>query len=173
MPEQQTIPVRIQLTADDYAEFNRYHGRRQMALLFFLYWIVFVAVAGMRGGAADAGRFGLLIPAGLVLSGLLIAMHLWSIKVKTRKLFQNDKLAQMEQQLHFSETGIRHTTAESSNLVEWADVYRAAETRNELILYLARNRAILVPKRDIGAQWQQVKELLRTHLPPRKLGLKS
>lgn len=173
MPEQETMSIRIRLTADDYAEFNRYHGRWQMAFLFFFYWVIFVVIAAMNGGPNDAGRLAVIIPAGLLLSGVLIVIHLWSIKVKTRKRFWDDKLAQEEQQLELTETGIRHSTGETSLNAAWSDIYKAAETRNTIILYLARNKAIVIPKRDIDGEWPRLKQMLHGQLPTGKLHLKS
>jgi hypothetical protein len=172
MSEPEVITIRVKLTAEDYVDFNRYHGRMQLALLFLIYWAIFLIVSMWSGGHKGSLSLALMIPAGLVLSGLLIGLHFWTIRVKTRNLFKSDPFAQMEQQLEFSSEGIRHTTGATTMNLTWADVWKVAETSKAMIIYLARNKAIVLPKRD-GGEWPQLKETLRRHLPPAKLRLKS
>jgi len=169
--DQQENTIRVNLTADDYAGFNLYHGRWQLAILFVFYWcllVIAVELSGMAGSSADLAW---IIPAAFVVSALLLLYQLWRIKVRTGKLFASDKVAKVQQIVALTEEGIRHTTGETTVLVPWQDVFKLAETSKAVIVYLARSKVVLLPKRDIG-NLEAVKSVLRRHLPAAKLRLK-
>jgi hypothetical protein len=165
-------PIRVKLTAEDYAEFNLYHGRLQLAGLFLFYWCLFVIAARLTELAATPSEMAIAISGSFVLSGLLLAYQLWRIKVRTVRLFENDKTVKLEQHIVLEAAGIRHTTENTTVQVAWNDVYRAAETAKAIIIYLAKNKVIMLPKRDIR-DLGQIRQILRQQLPAAKLKLKS
>jgi|GEM_PF-2518783 len=169
--DQQAGTIRVNLTAEDYAGFNLYHGRWQLALLFVFYWCLLVLAAELGGLAGSAADLAWIIPAAFAVSALLLAYQLWRIKVRTGKLFDSDKVAKVQQLVALTEEGIRHTTGETTVLVPWQDVFKLAETSRAIIVYLARSKVVLLPKRDI-ADLSAVKSVLRRHLPVAKLRLK-
>jgi hypothetical protein len=168
--ETQTIKVR--LTADDYAGFNMYHGRWQLTGLFVFYWCLFVLLAQWSGALGDSRNLSAVIPAAFVISAVMMAFQLWRIRARTRKVFANDKMSKAEQNIELSDGGIRHTTGESPVHVPWEDVYKTVETPKAVILYLARNKVIMLPKRDV-ADLNGVKDMLRQHIPAAKRKLKA
>lgn len=170
--QQQPQSIRVKLTADDYAAFNLYHGRRQLAGLFLFYWCLIVIAARLTELAVTPVELAIVICGAFVLSGLLLAYQLWRIKARTVRLFESDKSIQAEQRIALSAEGIRHTTGDTTVQVEWDNVHKVAETDKAIIVYLARNKVIMLPKRDIGDA-DQVKNALRQHLPATKLKLKA
>lgn len=165
-------PISFKLTAEDYAGFNRYHGRRPLLFLFVFYCALFVIIAKFSGTYEDASSLAFVIPAAVVISGLMVVFQLWRINTRTHKLFSGNKAHQLDQRITLTETGIRHHTGEADLQVEWGQVLKAAETKQLFIVYLAQNKAILLPKRDI-ADPAEVRETFRRELPPVKLRLRG
>ena len=165
------LTIRVNLSAEDYAAFNFYHGRWQLAVLFLFYWCLLVIAAELSGMADASADLLWIIPSAFAASVLLLAYQLWRIKVRTGKLFASDNVAKVQQIVELTEEGIRHTAGETTVLVPWPDIYKLAETSQALIVYLARSKVVLLPKRDIG-NLPAVKSLLRRHLPAEKRKLK-
>lgn len=168
---QQSQSIRVNLTAEDYAGFNLYHGRRQLAGLFLFYWCLIVIAARLTELAVTPVELAIVICAAFALSGLLLAYQLWRIKTRTIRLFESDKSIKVEQHIALTTEGIRHTTGDTTVQMAWDDVHKVAESAKAVIVYLARNKVIMLPKRDIG-DVDQVKSILRLHLPASKLKLK-
>jgi hypothetical protein len=166
------VPIRFKLTAEDYTAFNRYHGRKQLALLFVFYWGLFLFIAMFRGAQPSARSLIIMLPAGLLFAGLLIGFHLWTIQRKTRQMFANDKHAQLEQLIELTDEGVRQTTGDTTESLAWTDIGKAIETANGLFLYVTSTRAFVIPKRDV-TDWARLREVLRLHLPAAKLRLKT
>lgn len=172
MSRKEAKPIRVKLTAEDYAAFNTYHGRWQLAGLFVFYWALFVIFAELSGVTGESSRLEIVIPVAFVLSALMLAFQLWRIRARTVKMFESDKFSKSEQHIEMTEEGIRHTNGDTTVVVAWEDVFKAAETSGAIILYLSRNKVIMLPKRDI-ADLSEVKISLRHYLPAVKLKLKA
>ncbi|WP_123041742.1 YcxB family protein [Cohnella candidum] len=162
--------VRVNLTAEDYAGFNLYHGRWQLAGLFLFYWCLFVIFAQLSGVLGDSGNLAIVIPAAFFISGILLIFQLWRIKVRTTRIFESDKVSKLEQHIVLTEKGILHTTGDTTVQVPWDDVFKAREIGKAVILYLSRNKVVMIPKRDI-ADIGEIRAALRKHLPAGKLKL--
>lgn|SRR5690606_20121016 len=169
--EQLADAIRVNLTAEDYAGFNLFHGRWQLAILFVFYWCLLVIAAEIGGLAGSPSDLAWIVPAAFAVSALLLAYQLWRIKVRTAKLFDSGQVAKAEQHIVLTEEGIRQTTEEATVLAPWQDVYKLAETSKAVYIYLARSKVVLLPKRAIP-DLAAVKSVLRRHLPAAKLKLK-
>jgi YcxB-like protein len=172
MPEREANTIRVKLTAEDYTGFNLYHGRWQLAGLFLFYLCLFVIFAKWSGVLGNSSNLAIVIPAALALSGLMLAFQLWRIRVRTGRIFESDKISKLEQHIVLTEEGIRHTTGETTVNLPWDDVYKVSEISKAVVIYLARNKVIMLPKRDVG-DVGEVRETLRRHLPGTKLKLKA
>jgi hypothetical protein len=166
----ETITVR--LTAADYAAFNIYHGRWQLAGLFAFYCCLFVILLMYGGLLGEEPTFIAALALSVVISGLLVAFQLWRIRARTEKLFEKDNLSKLEQHIRLGENGMQHTAGDNTVHVSWEDILKAAETKHAIIMYLDRNKVVLLPKRDIP-DLAGVLGILRKHLPASKLHLKA
>ncbi|MBW5447036.1 hypothetical protein GE107_13285 [Cohnella sp. CFH 77786] len=173
MPEREDHTIRVTLTAEDYTGFNLYHGRWQLAGLFAFYWCLFVIFAKWSGVLGDSANLAVVIPAAFVISGVMLAFQLWRIRARTAKLFASDKVSKLEQHIALTDGGIRHTTGETTVNVPWDDVFKVGEFSKAIVIYLARNKVIMLPKRDVGGDLGEVRAALRRHLPGGKLKLKA
>lgn len=163
--------IRVNLTADDHVDFNLYHGKWQLAMLFVFYWCLLI-IAGVFGGLVRSPTdLAIVIPAAFLLSVLLLVLQWQRIKTKTRKLFASDRVVKVEQRIELIDEGIRHTADDASVVVPWQDVFKIAESAKSLFVYLSRNKVVIMPKRDI-ADLSGVKNLLQQHLPAAKLRLR-
>lgn len=167
-PADETIVIR--LTADDHVDFNLYHGRWQLAVLFLIYWCLLSLAATFGGFVRSTTDLAIAIPAAFVFSALLLALQWWRIKVRTRKLFAGERVVKVEQRIALIDEGIRHTAQDATVVVPWQDVFKVAESSRSLFVYLSRNKVIIVPKRVL-TDVSEVKRVLQQHLPAQKLRL--
>jgi len=172
MTDKASATISVRLNAADYAAFNIYHGRWQLAVLHLFYCALFALLFANFGIMGQKLSLAAALALSVALSGMLLAFQLWRIRARTAKLFERDNLNGLEQRIRLDESGLHHSTGDTTSHVPWKDVVRAAETRNALILYIDRNKAILLPKRDIP-DLAYVLKLLQQHMPAAKLRLKS
>jgi len=164
--------IRVRLKAEDYAGFQIFHGRWQLVGMGIFYACLFVLLAKWRGLLDDTGRIAVVLPAAVIVSGLLVGYQIYRIRVRSGKRFEGEGLSGLEQQIELLETEIRHTTEGRTVGLPWDEIRKVAESSRALLIYYASNKVILLPKRDI-ADLADVKAVLRRRLPAAKLKLKG
>ncbi|MBD5527232.1 MAG: YcxB family protein [Lachnospiraceae bacterium] len=80
-----------------------------------------------------------------------------------------------QQPLHYvlDEEGIAVSQGETTERQAWADLYRATATGRSVIVYTTKVSAAIFPNRDLGDQRTAVVEMISTHMPPRKVKIRS
>ncbi|WP_276354896.1 YcxB family protein [Cohnella caldifontis] len=172
MSETQPGPIRIRLKAEDYAGFQLYQGRWQLVGMFVFYACLFVLLAKWSGLLQAASGLAVVIPAALIVSGLMVWYQIYRMRVRSGKRFEGEGLSGLEQQIELAETEVRHTAGGQTTGLPWDEIRKAAESSRAILIYFASNKVILLPKRDI-ADLADVKAALRRHLPASKLRLKG
>jgi len=71
-----------------------------------------------------------------------------------------------------NEDGIQISQDDKSQLTPWAALIRVTSTRSGIILYQAKDRAIVLPRSDIGEQEAAVIEIISTHVDPSKVKIR-
>ena len=69
----------------------------------------------------------------------------------------------------FNETGITVRQDELEAVNEWGEFVKAVSTRESVILYLNRVRALILPKECMGEHYEEVMKMIHTHMPPSKV----
>lgn len=72
-----------------------------------------------------------------------------------------------------SEEGIQIVQGEASNELGWEHVFKVRETGQSLLVYTNQKNAFIWIKKQMGAEQQTVKELIRAHVPANKRKLKG
>ena len=67
------------------------------------------------------------------------------------------------------EEGVRVTQGDQSIVNEWKEFHRAVSTRQSVILYVTKVRALIFPKESLGEQYASAVEMIHTHMPPKKV----
>ncbi|WP_423190444.1 YcxB family protein [Alkalibacterium sp. f15] len=90
----------------------------------------------------------------LLLSGLL---YLFSKQLKKRQSIEEYKSDQLIKQMvnyTFDADGMTQLIKSSNNQYEWDDFFKARENKAMFLLYLSKNKALILPKRFFDSQKQ-------------------
>lgn len=135
------------LTLEDFVQYNHYHVNKLLKGYFVLCFIVLfiIFLIPMSGDWLP-----ILLWAGipsLILSGLL---YLYASKVRKHmavKEYKSDQIIKHTISYTFSREGITQNVRRSHNFFEWDDFLKAQEQEDMFLLYLSKNKAIVLPKR--------------------------
>lgn len=72
-----------------------------------------------------------------------------------------------------NEQGVVVSQGEEQVLNEWINFQKAVSTNHSLILYVTKVRAIILPKKDIGEQYQAVLQMISAHMDPRDVKIRQ
>lgn len=92
---------------------------------------------------------------------------------RSTKEYNSDQLIQREIHYTFNENGIIQQNGRSCSHIEWNDVRKGYEHPDMYLLYLSRNKAIMLPKDffDDGEQRSSFRLLLKKCLGDRTVGI--
>ncbi len=77
--------------------------------------------------------------------------------------------------LHYklTEEGIEVSQGDATDSQKWEDMYKAVSTGRSIVVYTSRINACIFPKKDIGEDKYKVIEMISTHMPPKKVKIRS
>lgn len=116
-----------------------------------------------------ADRQVLFLIAGLI----VLAYQPWSLFLRSRQ--QMLKNPAFKKPLHYklTEEGIEVSQDDAVDSQKWEDMYKAVSTGSSIIVYTTRYNACIFPKKDMGENKYKVIEMISTHMPPKKVKIRS
>jgi hypothetical protein len=77
--------------------------------------------------------------------------------------------------LHYevSESGFHVTQGEETGDLPWDGIYKAVSTKKQILIYTTRINAYIIPREQIGEQYDAFVELAAKQLPSYRLRLKK
>lgn len=109
-----------------------------------------------------------------MVAGLVILIYLpYTLFIRSRKQYLSNE--NFKEPLHFSfnDEGMKVTQGENSESLEWEYMYKAVSTPNSIILYTSKVNASIFPKKDLGDKKALLIEMISTHMPPKKVKIRS
>lgn len=88
-------------------------------------------------------------------------------QVKTNPVYKNPIAYRMTQE------GISTAQGDQIAKMGWMDMEKARETKKSLLLYTGKRSCVVLPKESMGEQYGQAVKLIREHMEPRKVKLKT
>lgn len=161
------------LEEKDYVGFNFYHSFGGLKWIFWVLGLGYFLFSGIdkiynyfaKGMTLETfdlffGIFFLIIPVVLPLYLLFYA----------KRIFQSDKFLQEDIKCVFMDTGILESTSSSDTFIDWDRIWTVKENNELIMIYIARIKAILIPKRKVDdALVADIKKLLREKIDENKL----
>lgn len=150
----------------------------------FLYWHSYHGITGIINYALSfAGVAALLAGFGkdnTVVTIMLVALSLLFTVINPLLLLykaagQLKRTPMFAKPLHykFDTRGFSISQDNNSDSAEWNSVVLIRETRKSIILYLGAANALILPKKEIGSQLEELKKLIRSALPEQAKKLKK
>lgn len=137
------------LTFNEFKSYNLFHSRKAIVAMFLLSFLFsFISWWSLFGE--------LLIMSSLLISitGGTIGALLFTLltMMVARKNFTSESMLKLEQRFTVNMIGINLQTDKSNATFEWNDILSANEIEKLFILYVAKNKAILIPKRYFSSE---------------------
>lgn len=108
----------------------------------------------------------------MIVAVLLLVVNPMNTKSSAKMQVKNTPMFQKPLDYELNETGIiiRQDDAEATN--RWEDIAKAVSTRKSIIVYMNRVRALIMPRECMGEQCDAVIEMIRAHVPAKKVRIK-
>lgn len=165
------MPVKfdIKLTSKDMFRFNMYqtYSGFQGWFSVILAGVIF-GVAAKKYGTVETGTMILYIALG-VLELIYIPLTLWlksKSAVKTSDVLKNT--------LHYEvdEKGFHVSQEEASAELLWDQIYKMTATKSNVLVYSNRINAYVIPREQLGAQYEALAKLAKEQLPKFRVKMK-
>lgn len=109
-----------------------------------------------------------------LIAGIIILAYLpWTLFIKSRQQYLANPAFKNTLHYKLTEEGIEVSQNEEVQSQKWEDMYKAVSTPKSLILYTSPVNASIFPKRDLGEKTSGVIEIISTHMPPKKVKIRS
>jgi hypothetical protein len=149
------LSVRGTLTVKEYKKFSSFHTSRWIlwitisTYIVFFPWLIYILY-----NPGDIFNFGdmaaiLLISStvSVCIAALIFLYAKVVIGVKATREYKSDQLIKNELIYTFSDTGINQKRRRSKNHIEWHEIVSIKEFSPMFLIYVSRNKAMVVPKR--------------------------
>lgn len=101
-----------------------------------------------------------------------LILPLFSMRTKAKVQVKSSPMFKKPLEYELNEEGVVVRQDEQQVLNKWDDFTKAVSTNRSVILYLSRMRAIIFPKQCMGAQYEEVMQMIHTHIPPKKVKIR-
>lgn len=109
-----------------------------------------------------------------LIAGLVILVYLpWTLLLKSRQQYLANPAFQNSLHYKMTDEGVEVSQNGEVQSQKWEDMYKAVSTPNSLILYTSPINASIFPKKDLGEMASGVIEMISTHMPPKKVKIRS
>jgi hypothetical protein len=100
---------------------------------------------------------------------IYIPYTMWS---RSKKQYKKNESFHHDIEYTFSDQGINVVQGEINVTNEWDVIVKAVSTRNSILCYTSKVRAIIFPKRCIGDKYEEVLKLIHANMPPEKVKIR-
>ena len=143
----------------------------------YMLYHTYTSAAGLLGsvvGALLVVVFFMGYGALFLIAGIVILAYLpWTLFIKSRRQYLANPA--FKEPLHYTMTqeGVAVSQKGEVQSQKWEDMYKAVSTSRSLILYTSPVNASIFPKKDLGEKTAGVIEMISTHMPPKKVKIRS
>ena len=110
----------------------------------------------------------------VLIIALVILLYLpWTLFVKSRRQILTNPSFQEPLRYTLDEEGLTVSQGEAQERMDWENMHKAVSTGRSIILYTSPVNATIFPKRQLGEERTAVVEMISTHMPPKKVKIRS
>lgn len=157
------VELDVKISAGDLYDFLLMHSYSKVSTLFSS---IFGAVMVIVGFSNKYWIF--------VIGGLLLLLYMpWTLFIKSRQQVLNNP--SFKEKFHYclDENGITISQGELSETHEWDSIVKAVSTGRSIIVYTSAVNATIFPKSQMKDKTAAVIETISTHVPPKKVKIRS
>lgn len=109
-----------------------------------------------------------------VVLGLVMLLYLpWTLFIKSRRQILSNPSFQEPLQYSLDEEGLTVSQGDVQEKMNWENMHKAVSTGRSIILYTSHVNATIFPKKQMGENLTAVVEMISTHMPPKKVKIRS
>lgn len=146
-------------------------------LFDYMLYHTYTSAAGLLGSIVGAllvvlffMGYGVLF----LVAGIIILVYLpWTLFIKSKRQYLSNPA--FKEPLHYIMTSEGVTVSQNGETQsqKWEDMHKAVSTSRSLILYTSPVNASIFPRKDLGEKTAGVIEMISTHMPPKKVKIRS
>lgn len=143
----------------------------------YMLYHTYTSASGLIGAAAGAlfvvaffmGAGALCLIAGII----ILAYVPWTLFIKSRQQYLANPAFKTPLHYKLTEEGMEVSQNQEIQSQKWEDMYKAVSTPRSLIVYTSPVNASIFPKKDLGEKTPGTIEIISTHMPPKKVKIRS
>ena len=166
----------IKLELKDYRNLNfsfLYGGRKGKIYVIGIFALLIICGYNLRylfNSGMEIKIFNLMLPL-LVL--IFIAINPVIIYFQTKNNFRKNKFLNAVQNYTFNESGFTVSSDSANSTIRWDNIFLVRENKNYLFIFIAKNNAFILPKKEITKHIVKIKKLFFDNLENNKLDIKK
>jgi YcxB-like protein len=166
----------IKLELKDYRSLNfsfLYGGRRGKIYIIVILTLSLICGYNLKylfNFGMELKIFNLMLPLLIV---IFIAINPVLIYFQTKNNFKSNKFLNAVQNYSFNENGFTVNSDSSNSVISWDNIFLVRENKNYLFIFIAKNNAFILPKKEIAKYVVKIKRLLFKNLDNKKLEIKK
>lgn len=109
-----------------------------------------------------------------LIAGIVILAYLpWTLFIKSRQQYLANPAFKNPLHYRLTEEGMEVSQNGEVQSQKWTEMHKAVSTPKSLIVYTSPVNASIFPKKDLGEKALLVIEAISTHMPPKKVKIRS
>lgn len=109
----------------------------------------------------------------LIAGAVILAYLPWTLFIRSRQQYLSNPAFKNPLHYRMNEEGLAVSQNGEMQSQKWESMYRAVSTPRSLILYTSPVNASIFPKKDLGEKAVEVTRMISTHMPPKKVRIRS
>lgn len=106
--------------------------------------------------------------------GAVILAYLpWTLFIKSRQQYLSNPAFKNPLHYRMTDVGVWVSQNGETQSQRWENMFKAVSTPRSLILYTSPMNASIFPKKDLGEKAMSVTKMISTHMPPKKVKIRS
>ena len=103
---------------------------------------------------------------------LFLIINPQNMKSRAKMQVKNTPMFQKPLEYELNDQGVIVRQEEQEVINSWEEFTKAVSTGKSIILYMGRIRALILPKKCIGEQYEEVLKMIHTHISPKKVKIR-
>lgn len=163
------IKFKVKMTEKIMYNFLLHHAYNSASVLIGNVFGILVAVLGTTMMGEDSGK-GIMY---LLLGVAVIIYTPVSLYLSAKRQIKSSEVFKDEITYTISEEGLTSSQNEMTTEAPWESMIKVVSTTKSIIIYTGKNRATILPKEAMKDQYENVVQMISTHVEPSKVKIKS
>lgn len=169
MEEQKKIEVDVKMTFEDMYRFNLYHTyHSSQGILSVVLACMIALIAVLTWGEKDV-VYNVLY---LFFAVVLVLYVPLNLRAKAKRQFKASEALGEAIHYTFDENGITTRLGEQQVTMPWKQLYKIVSTKRMVLLYGGRIRANVIPRNQLGDNYETLYELAKSHMDAYRFKMK-